>query len=305
MAGIADAVANNGIGVAGVARSAKIMAVRVLDDMGMGDLSWVAEGIVYAADNGAKVINLSLGVNFDAGSIALAVQHARDKGAVIVAAAGNAGSSGKYYPAAYEGVIAVTATDQNDRSASFSSYGEWVSVSAPGVSIYSTMPTYPVFATDWNGFKQNYDYASGTSMAAPVVAGEAALILSHYPDLTADQVAEAIRNTADDLGVPGFDPYYGWGRVNAATALKMDTVGPLELAKWRVDDVARSGIQGNGDGVINPGESVALYLTLKNRGGQNAGAVSVAVTTADAYVTIDGAGMTALASIPRWGADES
>jgi len=172
------------------------------------------------------------------------------------------------------------------------------------VSIYSTTPTYPVFATDWYGLKPDYDYASGTSMAAPVVAGEAALILSHYPDLTADQVAEAIRNTADDLGVPGFDPYYGWGRVNAATALKMDTVGPVAVSKWRVDDTARAGIQGNGDGVINPGESVGLYLTLKNRGGQNAGAVTVAVTTADAYVTIGGAGATALASIPRWGAAE-
>jgi len=96
-------------------------------------------------------------------------------------------------------------------------------------------------------------------MACPTVSGLAALILSRYPELTPQQVREALWNTADDLGLPGFDPSFGWGRVNASNALRMDTVGPLVVAKWRADDDGTYPSSGNGDGVINPGETADDY----------------------------------------------
>ncbi|MHB8835845.1 MAG: FG-GAP-like repeat-containing protein [Candidatus Methylomirabilia bacterium] len=140
---------------------------------------------------------------------------------------------------------------------------------------------------DW-GLEQNYSHMSGTSMACPNVAGLAALI-----------------NTGDDLGTPGFDPYFGYGRVNAANAMRMDKVGPLEVSKWRIDDDALSPSRGNGDQVINPGERVEMFLSVKNRGGQNAGAVSALLTTTDSYVTGLDATPVSFVSVPRWSTSES
>ncbi|MHB8896278.1 MAG: S8 family serine peptidase [Candidatus Geothermincolia bacterium] len=303
-AGIADAVTNNGIGVAGVARQAKIQAVKVLDHMGSGYWEWVAAGIVYAADNGADVISMSLGGPYSR-LVEDACNYARDKGVVVVAAAGNSATSAKSYPAGSESVIAVSATDHNDQLAWFSNFGDWVDVSAPGVNVLATMPTYTVTMNIFWGLEKNYSHMSGTSMACPNVAGLAALILARYPDLTNEQVREALINTGDDLGTPGFDPYFGYGRINAANAMRMDKVGPLEVSKWRIDDDALSPSRGNGDKVINPGERVSMFLSVKNRGGQNAGAVTALLTTTDPYVTGLDATPVTFVSVPRWSTSES
>jgi thermitase len=203
-AGVAAAVTNNGVGIAGIAPNVKILAVRVLDANGSGTLENVANGITYAADHGAKVISLSLGG--PSGSITLqnAVNYAWNKGAVIVAAAGNSGSSSPSYPAYYSNVISVAATDSNDKKASWSNYGSWVDVAAPGVNIYST----------YKG--SSYATLSGTSMATPHVAGLAGLLASQ--GRTNSKIREAIQNTADKIS--GTGKYWKYGRINAYKAVK-------------------------------------------------------------------------------------
>jgi len=202
-AGIAAAITNNGIGVAGVAPNCKIMPVKVLDGSGSGYLSTVAQGIRYAANGGAKVISLSLGNSTQSQTLQDAVTYAIGKGAVVVAAAGNDGVSSKFYPAACSGVIAVAAVDSNDNKASFSNYGAWVSVAAPGVRVYST----------WMG--DSYATASGTSMAAPYVAGEAAMLFSFFGSSTSpDVIKEKIEANNDPIG-----NWVANGRINLLAAL--------------------------------------------------------------------------------------
>jgi len=138
VAGIAAAKTNNALGVAGVGYNSSLMNGKVLSDNGSGSYSWVANGIIWAADNGAHVINMSLGGSSASVTLENAVNYAWSKGAVVVAAAGNSGSSSPSYPAYYAKVIAVAATDQNDLKASWSNFGSWVDVAAPGVSSYST-----------------------------------------------------------------------------------------------------------------------------------------------------------------------
>lgn len=216
------AAAMNGIGVVGAAPNAKIMPVKVLSHTRSGFGSDVAAGIVWAVEHGAKVINLSLGVYGGSKPVERAVRYALAKGAVVVAAMGNDREDAylEYgihpsYPAALPGVIAVGATDDRDQVASFSNAGKWISVSAPGVDILSTTPTYEVS----DPLPYEYGSMSGTSMATPYVAGVAALLLSLYPQMTPAQVKARLESTADDVGVPGFDSYTGHGRINAARAL--------------------------------------------------------------------------------------
>jgi thermitase len=203
-AGIIAAVINNSEGIAGLAQ-VQVMAEKVLDSSGQGYLDWIANGIINATDSGAKIISMSLGAYDYSQLLHDAVKYAYDRGVLVIAAAGNDNTNTKLYPAGYDEVIAVAATDQNDNEAWFSNWGDWIELSAPGVDIYSTVP--------WG-----YDYMSGTSMACPHVAGEAALVWSLYPNKTRDWVREWLRSTADDLGDPGFDVYYGYGRVNARKA---------------------------------------------------------------------------------------
>jgi thermitase len=209
VAGIAAAKTNNGTGVAGLSWGAKIMPVKVLNDYGSGGYEDVANGIIYAANNGADIINLSLGGSASSSVLEEAVEYAHDLGCVIVAATGNNNSSVSY-PARHPRVIAVAATDSNDQRASFSNYGPEVDVTAPGVSIRSTYW--------WAG--STYERVSGTSQASPHVAGLAALIWSLSPGLDNTQVESIIKQTADDLGVAGRDNYCGFGRINARRALE-------------------------------------------------------------------------------------
>jgi subtilisin family serine protease len=218
VAGIAAADTNNSVGIAGVARDCRILPVKVADENGDGFYSWIIEGIIWAADQGADVINLSLGGDADDPFLEDACQYAHDKGAIVVAAAGNDGVGVVLYPAAYDSyVLAVAASDYNDAIAEFSSFGAQVDVAAPGVWILSTAPQWYV----GDGFLP-YLFASGTSAATPHVSGMAALIRSAKPDLPVDDIMRVIRYTADDINrtvYPGRDDHAGYGRINMDRAL--------------------------------------------------------------------------------------
>jgi len=225
VAGIAGAEINNGVGVAGMAGGSRLMTVKVLDQYGNGWYSDLAQGIVYAVDNGARIINLSLGGAPSSQTLQEAVDYARARGVLVVAATGNDGGA-VLYPAACEHVLAVAATDQSDARASFSNHGPQVDVAAPGVDIYSTWP--------WVG---GYFTKSGTSMATPHISGLAALIRGARPHLAVEQVTGIITTTAADVNVatfPGWDEYLGWGRVEAGEALSATVhAGNLPLAASR------------------------------------------------------------------------
>ncbi|TKD72393.1 S8 family peptidase [Pseudalkalibacillus hwajinpoensis] len=204
VSGIAAAKTNNGIGIAGLSPNASILAVRVLDESGSGSLDDVAQGIRYSADQGAQVINLSLGGILGSQTLKDAVNYAWNKGSVVVAAAGNESSPKPSYPAYYSNAIAVAATDQNDTIAFYSNYGTWVDIAAPGSSVYSTMPG------------NSYDNLSGTSMASPVVAGVAGLLAAQ--GRSASEIRTALEETADN--VTGTGTLFQNGRVNAANAVQ-------------------------------------------------------------------------------------
>ena len=213
ISGIIAGRTNNGLGIAGIASAARIMPVKVLDDVGFGDDASIAEGMIWAADNGARVINMSLAGPTPSSTLANAVKYVRNKGMVIVAAIGNEGTSSPSYPAAYEGVIGVGAVDSQDAWVPQSNSGPNVDVVAPGMSILSTFPP----AKSSNG--QPYEVRSGTSMATGFVSGLASMILSINPALSANRVEGILYVTADDLGATGWDRYYGHGRINASRAV--------------------------------------------------------------------------------------
>jgi len=207
VSGAAAALSNNGIGVAGVAWNNLILPVKVLDSKGSGSHSTIANGITYAADNGARIINLSLGSTSGSRTLERAVNYAWNRNSILVAAAGNNGNSTLFYPAAYANVIGVSALNSSDTLPSWSSFGSHVSVSAPGVSILTTTVS------------GSYGYASGTSLASPLVAGVAALVAGSTPQLTNAEVRSIVESTATDLGAAGYDIYYGHGRVDAHAAV--------------------------------------------------------------------------------------
>ncbi len=207
VAGIAAAAGDNGVGIAGISWRAKIMPLKMLDANGNGSTFDLAEAIYYAADNGANIINMSLGGTCGSWpDVEAAVSYAVSKGLLLVAASGNLNAA-VFCPAALEGVLAVAATTDTDARWVGSNYGDSLDVSAPGDSIYSTIN---------NG---GYGYKTGTSMASPHVAGLAALIWSYESTLTAGQLEQFIEDTSDDLGDPGWDFLYGAGRINARRAL--------------------------------------------------------------------------------------
>jgi type VII secretion-associated serine protease mycosin len=229
VSGIIAAEANNSEGIVGVSPDAYILPVKVLDDSGRGSWSSVARGIRYAADMGAKIINLSLGgwgYASPRSFFGQAVKYAANKGCVIVAAAGNSNSNvNNFMPANMSDVIAVGATTGlNDKRAYFSNYGSCLDVAAPGVNILS-------LRSEGTGGDKGYDFfprldqeaeyrkLNGTSMAAPFVSGLAALLLAKDPTLTPNDVRRIIRFSSEDLGSLGFDEYFGYGRIDAYAAL--------------------------------------------------------------------------------------
>jgi thermitase len=208
VAGIIAAVANNGEGVAGAAPNVKILAVKVLSAKGGGSLFAIAGGIKHSVDMGAKIVNLSLGG-----------PAVTKKGALLIAAAGNSNTAVGTPARIDDYYMAVAASDQANKRAKFSCYGKELSVSAPGVQIMATTPTYKVPLND-HGYPQNYAFLQGTSMATPLVAGVAALVWSRHPEWTAKQVRQHLEKTAVDVGAPGKDNESGFGVVNAAAALR-------------------------------------------------------------------------------------
>lgn len=212
VAGIAAGDTNNGIGAAGVGFNASIMNVKVIEDSGSGYNSSIAKGIIWAADNGAKVINMSLGGTTSSKTIEKAIYYAWKKGVVIVAAAGNDGSKTPNYPAACKNVISVAATDSNDNKANFSNFGPWVSVAAPGVDIFSTLPDHRN-----NVGSLNYGSLSGTSMAAPYVAGLVALVWSTSNGTDNATVRKKILTSAEKAG--NIYALYHIKRINAYKAV--------------------------------------------------------------------------------------
>lgn len=215
VAGSAAAITNNAMGVAGTCPDCMLLNVKVLGDNGSGNWSWIANGITWATDNNAKVINMSLGGTSGSSALRDAVDYAWGKGVVVVAAAGNSSTSQPFYPAAYPNAIAVAATDRNDAMASFSNYGSaWVDVAAPGVDILSTAPDHR--NRIW-GRGTSYDTLSGTSMASPHVAGIAGLVWSQGACSTATCVRTAIEHGSDPILGTGTN--WAWGRVNAYKAV--------------------------------------------------------------------------------------
>jgi type VII secretion-associated serine protease mycosin len=207
VSGIIAAVANNGIGGSGVAPNAKILPIQVLDQAGQGDARDVAAGVRFAADNGARVINLSLGGATESSSLTQAITYANDKGVLVVAAAGNGGAADKpKWPASLDLTLAVTAVDQANNATSFDQRGDYIDLSAPGANIVSTA-------------KGDYVTLSGTSMAAGFVAGAAALLFAAEPRVTNAQVRDILLRTATDIGEPGRDVTFGAGLINMVAAL--------------------------------------------------------------------------------------
>lgn len=211
VAGIAGAITNNLDGIAGVSWYNPLLAVKSLDHHAEGNSLSIAKGIVWAVDNGAKVINLSLGDSHNSEIMYEAIRYAYEKDVVLIAASGNDNVETPMYPAAYPEVLAVAAVDPHRERAVFSNYGYHIDVSAPGEHIPSTY------------LDNQYVIMSGTSMAAPHVAGLAGLIRSLDPKLTNEQVYDIICYTSDDLGEEGHDPYYGFGEINIQKALEIIT----------------------------------------------------------------------------------
>ena len=234
VAGIAAAATNNGIGVAGVGYNCTIMNGKVLGDTGSGYYSWIANGIIWAADSGANVMNMSLGGSSSSLTLESAVNYAWGKGVVLVAAAGNNGNTAPVYPGYYTNVIAVAATDQSDVKASFSSYGSWVDMAAPGVNIFSTLPNH----ANQIG-PQNYGNLSGTSMATPYVAGLAGLVWASSYGTSNANVRNRIQSTADPI--TGTGTYWQYGRINAYKAVAPpDTTPPAQVTVLTVTTVSSS-----------------------------------------------------------------
>jgi thermitase len=219
-AGVAAASAN-AEGVSGMAPGCKLLIAKALGADGAGATSDIVRGIRWAASQGADVISLSVGGEDDSAAMRDAVKDAIAAGIVVVAAMGNEGKTLKNYPAAYPGVIAVGATNAQDKVSAFSTRGSWISVAAPGANILSTTPTYKVFMSkaDNGALATTYGQLSGTSMATPLVAGVAALIKSKNPRWTPAQVKQAIERSAVRL-TSAFNTSSGHGRVDAAAALK-------------------------------------------------------------------------------------
>jgi len=201
VAGAAAAITNNGIGVSGVAWNNPIIPIRISDTNCFGYYSAMVIGITYAADNGARVANISFQI-FNGAALSDAAQYMNDHGGWVVAAAGNTGAFENYLENPY--IISVSATGSNDSITSWSSYGPYVDFAAPGSSILTTKSG------------GSYGFSSGTSFSSPIVAGVVALVLSNNPSMTSAQAYDALKNSAVDKGLAGLDNSYGWGIIDTA-----------------------------------------------------------------------------------------
>jgi len=254
-AGVAAASTNNAMGIAGVGYKCKILPVKtssdndVRTDAGGAFLVFWLQGIVYAADLGAAVLNLSFGGGGPSQAEQEVINYVTQKGTLVVAAAGNDNTISPSYPAAYDNVLSVAATTTNDVISSYSNFGPTIDVCAPGDNVLSTY-YYSAYAT-----------ASGTSLSAPNAVGVAALVKSLHKDYTGLQVGEQVRISCDDISSsnPGYSFYLGRGRINAVKALTV--VSPsVRVSSFTISDSAG----GNNNGLFEPGEVLALTATFEN-----------------------------------------
>lgn len=214
VAGIANGVTNNGVGISSLAYNARLMSLKCASDQTSNPNSFsliaVVNGIIYATDNGADIINMSLGTSFDFPPLEAAVNYAHDNDVIVVAAAGNDNTNVASFPAAYTHAIAVAASDNMDQKASFSNFGSWVDITAPGVNIFSTVPN------------AGYGNKSGTSMACPLVVSALALMKRHRPDLPNAAIVDCLLNNTTNIDSqnPGFVGSLGSGRLHAHLAIQ-------------------------------------------------------------------------------------
>ena len=225
VAGTIGQETDNGTGVAGIAYNARLLPVKSLSFLGGGLYSWIINGIRWATDNGADVINLSLGSSSYSRLLEEAIDYAYEKGVTVVAAAGNDGTDEILYPAALEHCIAVGAVRYDKKLALYSNYGDELDLVAPGGDLdvdqngdgYDDgilQETFWAFGVGWG-----YWFSTGTSMASPHVAGVAALVKSIHPEYGPDDIRQALQDTAEDLGAPGWDERYGYGLIDAYAAV--------------------------------------------------------------------------------------
>ena len=275
VAGIIAAATNNGKGVAGINWGAQIMPLKVMDSFGRGRGFNVARAIVYAADHGARVINLSLGEEHLTKTGELAIEYAYKKGALIVVAADNQGKNTEgTAPVSLPQVLAVASLDQDDKRAAFSNWGKHIKLAAPGVDILSLRARRTDLilmsgaknytpGSAFVGEQAQYMRASGTSFSSPMVAAVASLIWAKYPNLTNVQVERMLLESADDVEEPGWDQFTGAGRLNAAAALKADpnyflTAKVTQVTPVKVD--GKTAIQVSGTAVGSQLKNYELQL---------------------------------------------
>ena len=232
VSGLIAAKQNNKRGIAGINPHARIMVLKAVDDFGNTRASYLTEAIVYAANNGARVINLSVGGKKPTKAEQLAIAYAHSKGVVIVAAAGNEGENvADFAPAGFDNVLTVASTDTKDKRAGFSNWGPSVDIAAPGIDVLSLrahrtdlMMNVPGMnykpGDNIVGRDKRYFRASGTSFSAPIVTATASLLFTKNPDLTNTQVERMILHAAKDVETPGWDQYTGYGLLDAGAALQ-------------------------------------------------------------------------------------
>jgi serine protease len=276
VAGIASAVTDNSIGVAGTGFRCRLLAVKTSadnDTRGSGSTAYIIagyQGIAYAALMGVAVMNLSWGGTGGSQFEQEIVNYATQQGTLVVAAAGNSNTSDPHYPSGYANVISVASTTSSDQKSSFSNFGFTVDVSAPGSLILSTL--YPSTYANFNG----------TSMASPFTAGVAALVKSVNPALTPLQLGEKVRVTADNID--GINPSYaqllGKGRINAHSALTMNSPSIRARSFEYADSIG-----GNGNGIPEPNDTMSLFFTFINYLSPTSSA-NVTLTTTSAYLTV-------------------
>ncbi|KZE52794.1 peptidase S8 [Brevibacillus parabrevis] len=208
VSGVIAAKTNNADGIAGMSWNSKLMPIKAIGADGSGSAVDIAQGIYWATDHGADVINLSVGNYTSSAALKEACRYAFEKNVILVAASGNDATNQPSYPAAYDEVLAVAAVDHRKERADFSNFGDYVDVAAPGVDIPSTY------------IYSDYASLSGTSMACPHVAALASLVRSVHPDMKNRDVMELIRQSATDLGAPGHDQLYGYGMINVNQTLR-------------------------------------------------------------------------------------
>ncbi len=264
--GDASAVADNGVGIAGVGFNSKLLFVKCTPDNYDNGVYTGYEGIAYAADMGAQIINCSWGGPGGGQLGQDVINYATAKGSLIVAAAGNNGQQMMHYPSAYKNVLAVASSTSADRKSSFSNYGYWIDVSAPGSSIYSTT------------YNNSYNSYDGTSMASPIAAGAAALVKAQFPNYTPGQVAEQLRVTADDINSlnNAFRDKIGKGRINVYKALTMSSPA-IRYAQLSLFD--------NNSGAFLPGDTITLTMNLMNYL-QATSNLNVSLSTSSSFITI-------------------